>query len=264
MAKKRLVIGNWKMYVTSPDAAKKFAGALRKRSRAWQGVDAWLAPAFPLVPSLAAALKGSAIKTGAQTVSAHAGGAHTGEVPAAMLKALGASFAIVGHSERRALGETDEQVRAQVHAALSAGLTAVLCVGETEREPDGSHWAQVVNQLHRGLHGLTPAAGKLIVAYEPVWAIGKSAQEAMRGEELEETAIFIRKILSEALGREAMAKVPILYGGSVEPENAGALIREGGVNGFLVGHASADVDSFIGILKAVGPVKTSHARNKKH
>jgi triosephosphate isomerase len=167
-----------------------------------------------------------------------------------MLKAQGVSFAIVGHSERRAQGETDELVRAQLAAALAAGLTAILCVGETEREPDGSHWAQVANQIHRALHGITPVAGRLIVAYEPVWAIGKSAAEAMRGEELEETAIFVRKIVSEALGREAMARVPILYGGSVEPENAGALIREGGINGFLVGHASADIDSFIEILKA--------------
>jgi triosephosphate isomerase len=238
------------MYVGSPDAAKKFSAALRKKSRAFVGTEAWIAPAFPLVPSVAAALKGSSIKTGAQTVSVHAEGAHTGEVSAAMLKALGVSFVIVGHSERRAQGETDDVIRAQLSAALSAGLTAVLCVGEIEREPDGSHWAQVVNQLHRALHGIAPAAGRLIVAYEPVWAIGKSAAEAMRGEELEETAIFIRKILSEAIGREAMSKVPILYGGSVEPENAGALIKEGGVNGFLVGRASANIDSFIDILKA--------------
>jgi triosephosphate isomerase len=93
------------------------------------------------------------------------------------------------------------------------------------------------------------------VAYEPVWAIGKTAAEAMRGEDIEETAIFIRKILSEALGREAVSRVPILYGGSVEPANAQALMKEGGINGFLVGHASADVDSFIEILKAAGPAK---------
>lgn len=238
------------MYVGSPDAAKKFASALRKKSRAFAGADAWLAPAFPLIMPVAAALKGSSIKVGAQTVSMHGEGAHTGEVSAAMLKAQGVSFVLVGHSERRAQGETDELVRAQLAAALSAGLTAILCVGEIEREPDGSHWAQVANQIHRALQGVTPIAGRLIVAYEPVWAIGKSAAEAMRGEDLEETAIFIRKILSEALGREAVSRVPILYGGSVEPENAGTLIKEGGINGFLVGHASANIDSFIDILKA--------------
>lgn len=237
------------MYIESPEAAKKFASSLRKKSRVFLGADAWLAPAFPLIAPVAAALKGSSIKVGAQTVSPHAEGAHTGEVSARMLKTLGVAFVIVGHSERRAMGETDEQVRQQLEAALGAGLTAILCVGEVEREPDGSHFAQIANQIHRALHDIKPM-GRLVVAYEPVWAIGKSAAEAMRGEDLEETAIFIRKILSEALGRDAALKVPILYGGSVEPANAGTLIKEGGINGFLVGHASADIDSFIEILKA--------------
>lgn len=250
MSKKLIVVGNWKMFIESPEAAKKFAATLRKKARAWQGAEAWLAPAFPLIAPVAAALKGSAIKVGAQTLSMQSGAAQTGEVSAKMLKASGASFAIIGHSERRAMGESDEEVRAQLNAAVSAGLTAILCVGEHEREPDGSHWAQVANQLHRALVGAVPLGNKLIVAYEPVWAIGKSAAEAMKGEDVEETAIFIRKILSEALGRDAARRVAILYGGSVEPGNAAALIKEGGINGLLVGHASADIDSFIEILKS--------------
>lgn len=242
------------MYVEAPDAAKKFATSLRKKSRNFMGAEAWLAPAFPLITPVAVALKGSSIKVGAQTMSAHAEPAHTGEVSAKMLKASGVSFVIVGHSERRARGESDEDVRVQLMSALGAGLTVILCVGEEERVPDGSHWQQVANQLSRALHGVVPGT-KLIVAYEPVWAIGKHAADAMQGEDLEETAIFIRKILSETLGRDAVAKVPILYGGSVEPGNAAELLRQGGVNGFLVGHASADVDSFIEILKAVRPLK---------
>ncbi len=242
------------MYVEAPDAAKKFATTLRKKARTFQGAEAWLAPAFPLITPVAVALKGSSIKVGAQTMSAHAEPAHTGEVSAKMLKASGVSFVIVGHSERRARGESDEDVRVQLVSALGAGLTVILCVGEEERVPDGSHWQQVANQLSRALHGVVPGT-KLIVAYEPVWAIGKHAVDAMQGEDLEETAIFIRKILSETLGRDAVAKVPILYGGSVEPGNAVELLKQGGVNGFLVGHASADVDSFIEILKAVRPLK---------
>lgn len=261
MSKKRLVVGNWKMFVESPEAAKKFAATLRKKARGFAGTEAWLAPTFPLIAPVAAALKGSVIKVGAQTISIYAEGAHTGEVSVKILKASGASFAIIGHSERRVQGETDEIVREQVVAALGAGLVAILCVGEPEREPDGSHWAQVANQIHRALSGVTPVAGRLIVAYEPVWAIGKSAADAMRGEDVEETAIFIRKIISEELGRDAVAKVPILYGGSVEPANAQALIKEGGINGFLVGHASADIDSFIEILKAAAPTQASHARS---
>ncbi len=253
--RRRLVVGNWKMYIESPEAAKKFATNLRRKSRSFVGTEAWLAPALPLMAPVAAALKGSPIKVGAQTISIHAEGAHTGEVSAKMLKALGVSFAIVGHSERRAQGEGDEVVQAQLVAALGAGLTAILCVGETEREPDGSHFALIANQLHRALQGVVPTANRLIVAYEPVWAIGKQAADAMKGEDVEETAIFIRKILSEELGREAVSRVPILYGGSVEPSNAQALIKEGGINGFLVGHASANIDSFIEILKAVRPAK---------
>jgi triosephosphate isomerase (TIM) len=134
-------------------------------------------------------------------------------------------------------------------SALAAGLTVVLCVGEHERHPDGSHFQEVANQISRALSGLPAIGRKLIIAYEPVWAIGKTAAEAMQGEELEEVAIFIRKILSETLGREAVAKVPILYGGSVEPANAHALIEQGGVQGLLVGHASANLDSYIEILK---------------
>jgi triosephosphate isomerase len=141
-------------------------------------------------------------------------------------------------------------IRAQIINATDAKMTAILCVGEHERLPDGSHWALVANQLSRALHGLTMSLGRLVVAYEPVWAINKSAEDAMKPEELEETAIFIRKILSETIGREAANKVAILYGGSVEPANAQALMQEGGVNGFLVGHASANLDSFIEILKA--------------
>jgi triosephosphate isomerase len=240
------------MFVESPQEALKFAKDLRKKARTFAGVEAWLAPSLLHLGAVATALKGSPIKVGAQLVSPYDGGdaAYTGEVSAAMLKAAGATFCIVGHSERRAMGEDDEAVRIQLHAALGAGLTAVLCIGEREREPDGSHFAEVANQISRALAGTPPLKGKLIVAYEPVWAIGKSAADAMQPAELEEIAIFIRKILSETLGRESVDKVPILYGGSVEPANAAALIKESGVSGFLVGHASADIDSFVEILKA--------------
>ena len=263
MNKRRIIIGNWKMYVGSIDEAKKLASSLRKKVPTFAGVDAWLTPSFPHIPAVSAAIgvsqnkkqQGSVLKVGAQTVFSQSEGAHTGEVSAKMLKGLGASFVLVGHSERRALGESDETIRAQLMQATSAGLVAVLCVGEAQREPDGSHFAQIANQLNRALVGADIKAGRLIVAYEPVWAIGKSAADAMQGEDLEEMAIFIRKILTETLGREAVAKVPILYGGSVEASIAQALIKEGGVQGLLVGRASADIDSFISILKAVRPGK---------
>ena len=254
--KKRLVIANWKMYMQSPDVAKSFVASLKRKAPSFAGVDAWIAPPFTFLPIL----KGA--KLGGQTVSAYREGAHTGEVSAAMLKAAGASFVIVGHSERRAAGDTNDAVHAQLVAVAGAGLSPVLCIGESERPstmlgtstPD--HWSFIQEQLTSALRGAQSLAGKLVVAYEPVWAIGKSASDAMPASEVEETVIFIRKTLADILGRAPALRVPILYGGSVEPDlpaqagNAAKLIAEGGINGFLVGHASADVGSFVEILKA--------------
>jgi triosephosphate isomerase len=156
----------------------------------------------------------------------------------------------VGHSERRAAGDSDETVHAALRAAAGAGLVSILCVGETERDAGGAHFSFVEGQLSSALKDFPKqSASKLVVAYEPVWAIGKTAADAMKPQELREMAIFIKKTLAGIFERKAALRVPILYGGSVEPENARALIAEGGVGGFLVGHASTSVDSFIEILK---------------
>jgi triosephosphate isomerase (TIM) len=246
--KKRLVIANWKMYVDSPEAAKKFSAGLRRALPKLKGVEAWVAPAYTLLPGVAVALKGSTIKVGGQALSAQSG-AHTGEVSGRMLKQVGATFTIVGHSERRAAGTTNADVRAQLVAAAEAGLVPVLCIGELERDAQsGAHFSTIEEQLGSALRQ-GPIA-KLVVAYEPVWAIGKSADAAMQPAEVEEMVIFIRKTLANLVGRETADKTTILYGGSVEPENADLLIKHGGVGGFLVGHASAELQSFLNILKA--------------
>jgi triosephosphate isomerase len=214
-------------------------------------VSVVVAPAFPLIAPVAAALKGSSIHIGAQAVSSYIDEKRTGEVSAAILKHAGVSFVIVGHSERRATGETDELVRAQLHAAAKEGLVPVLCVGEQERDSGGHHFTTIARQLSAALGEKSAKNVKrLVVAYEPVWAIGKSAGEAMRPADLQETVIFIRKTLADILGRAVALRTAILYGGSVEGENAAMLIADGGVAGFLVGHASADVDTFLPILKA--------------
>lgn len=250
MAKKRLVIGNWKMYVESPHDAQDFAVTLRRKSRGFAGVDALVAPPFPLIPAVADALSSSPIRVGAQTVSAYNDGKRTGEVSAATLKELGVSFVIIGHSERRVMGESDATVRAQLERAVEAGLTAVLCIGETERSGDGEHFSWIERQLGSALNKLPMSSvGKIIIAYEPVWAIGKRAEEAMQGADLQEMQIFIKKTVAELLDRKAAQRIPILYGGSVDASNAQTLLVEGGVSGFLVGRASASVESFLEILK---------------
>ncbi|HWB34323.1 MAG TPA: triose-phosphate isomerase [Candidatus Paceibacterota bacterium] len=251
MAKKRLVVGNWKMYMEDPAEAREFFLGLRKRVRALSGVEVWLAPPYVLIPEAAEVLESSPVEVGAQALSAHLDAPHTGEVSGAMLKATGASFVIVGHSERRASGEGEANVRAQLERAAEAGLAPVLCIGEREHGSEGEHFSDVEEQLYSALKNISKnTMRKLVVAYEPVWAIGKRAEDAMKPGDLQQMVIFIRKTLADLLDRKAALKVPILYGGSVEPANAAELIKESGVAGFLVGHASADLEQFLAILMA--------------
>lgn len=252
MSKKRLVVANWKMYIKSPERAVAFARALRRKARVFPGVSVVIAPAFTLIPPVASVLKGSSLHLGAQTLSPFADDKRTGEVGAALLKHAGVSFVVIGHSERRATGETDEVIRAELWAAAGEGLVPILCVGEKERDQGGSHFSAIARQLSTVLGEKTSknTIKRLVVAYEPVWAIGKGAGDAMRPAELREMVIFIRKTLADIVGRKEALRTAILYGGSVEPENAASLIADGGVAGFLVGHASVDVDTFLPILKA--------------
>ena len=238
------------MYMETPEDARAFALALRRKARAFPSVDIFLAPPFPFLAEIAEVLVSSSVRVGAQAVSAYDAGAHTGDVSATMLKKIGAQFAIVGHSERRALGDTNDMVRAQLGHTAEAGLTPILCIGEREREADGEHFSFIEAQLSSALDKCEPRLlKKLVIAYEPVWAIGKSATDAMKPADLEEMVIYIRKMLTDLIGRRLALRVPILYGGSVESANAAELLKEGGVGGFLVGHASADLEGFLSILK---------------
>lgn len=250
--KKRLVIGNWKLYIESPKEAKTYATALRTKLKRVKGVTVWLAPTFTLIPQLVAAFKDTDVRVGAQSVSTSTTGAHTGDVSVRALREVGATFVIIGHSERREAGVTDEEVRGTLKGVVEAGLIGVLCVGEKSREESGAYVEIIANQLQTALRDFPRAmAKKLVVVYEPVWAIGKSAEGAVTPAESKEMQLFIRKILVDILGREYGLLVPILYGAAVEASNARALITDGGVAGFISGHASSDVESFMGIIKAL-------------
>lgn len=248
-----LVVANWKMNPTTiRDARRICAGALRGATTA-QGVHVVVCPPNLFLPELAAELKKSKVVTlGVQDLSSEEAGAYTGQISASMLLPYKVVWALLGHSERRALGETDGHVALKVRHAIAKGISPILCIGERERNDEGAFYTLIRTQLEVVFALLKRKdIVKLTIAYEPVWAIGKSASEAMSAAQLYEMALYIRKILIERYGRATASEVRILYGGAVKAENAHTLVRDSGVDGLLVGSASLDPKQFGAILRAV-------------
>jgi triosephosphate isomerase len=245
MAPRPLVAGNWKMNgvksALSELTAIRDAAAAGGAGRA----EVALCPPFTLVAAAAEAAKGAPLAIGAQDCHAKVSGAHTGDISAEMLKDAGATYVIVGHSERRAdHGETDAVVRAKAAAVLAAGLTAIVCVGETKDERvSGKANTVVGGQVHGSLDAGFDA-GKIIVAYEPVWAIGTGLTPTAA--DVADMHAHIRAELAKIYGEKG-AGVRILYGGSVKPENAAELMGVKNVDGALVGGASLKAKDFMGI-----------------
>lgn len=245
MAQRPYIVGNWKMHGTR--AMLSEARAIDRAAERLLKAEVAIAPPFTLIH--ATRKEAGLIGVGAQDCHAAEGGAHTGDVSAAMIKDAGAGFVIVGHSERRAdHGESDAQVRAKAEAALAAGLSVIVCVGEIEAQRDaGQAEAVVAAQLEGSLPRGENAAEKVSVAYEPVWAIGTG-----RTPTVDDVGAMHRSIRERltALYGEAGAAVRILYGGSVKPENAAELLAADEVGGALVGGASLTAESFLGIIVA--------------
>lgn len=180
------------------------------------------------------------------------GGAETGEVTAGLLKDLGVSYVIVGHSERRARGESNEIVTEKARHVLAHGMTPILCIGEADRDQDAQYLKHVRRQLSDVMAALSPKERlSIVIAYEPIWAIGKSELEAITPNDLSEMILYIRKVLTDFMPGRANLKVRILYGGSVDSRNARSLATDTGIDGFLVGRASTDVAGFTALVKAV-------------
>ena len=230
----KLVAGNWKMHGQAAEA-QALARAIAAGAAGLKA-EVLICPPATLIARMAEAARGTAIRIGGQDCHAAASGAHTGDISAAMLVDAGASHVILGHSERRTdHGETDAQVLAKAQAALSAGLTAIICIGETEAERDAGRTLDVVGTQ---LHGSVPAgatAANLVIAYEPVWAIGTGRTPTIP--EIAEVHAFLRARLTARIGAEA-AGVRLLYGGSVKPSNAAEIFAVPHVDGALVGGAS--------------------------
>jgi triosephosphate isomerase len=251
--KKALIVGNWKANPSTALEAKKLLKQIKQKTARIRNADCWIAAPYIFVSDLRGGVSRGKLKIGVQYVSQFGGGSHTGEVTASMAKSVGASFAIVGHSERRALGETDEEINKQIMSALGAGLEVVLCVGEKERDLEGVYLSFITKQLEKAFTGIVPRdLGKIHIAYEPVYAIGKTSDFALKSSDVHEMVIFIRKFLSERFNRTRAESMRVLYGASVERDNAHDLVRNGNVDGLLVGHASLDAEEFATISQLVG------------
>ena len=250
-----LMAGNWKMNLNHQEAVvlvQKLAWTLADKRHDHSKVEVVVVPPFTDLRSVQTLVDGDrlSIRYGAQDVSVHESGAYTGEVSAAMLAKLGCSYVVVGHSERREHhGETDDVVNAKAHAAHAAGMTPIVCVGEgLETRQAGEHVPFTMAQVEGSLAGFSDeqVAG-LVIAYEPVWAIGTG--EVATPEDAQEVCQAIRGQVREAHGEAAAAAVRILYGGSVKASNVAGIMAQGDVDGALVGGASLQVDEFGGICR---------------
>jgi triosephosphate isomerase len=243
-----ILAANWKMQKTASEAAA-FAGAFLPKIGDADAVDVVIAPPFTALETLSAKLAGSRVALAAQNVNPNDGGAFTGEIAPGMLKALGCRYTIVGHSERRALfGEDDAFVAAKAEALLRHGIRPIVCVGETLAEREADRTFEVVGSQLAGSLARVPRerAADLVVAYEPVWAIGTG--RTATPDQAQEVHAFVRKRLADRFG-EAAERVRIQYGGSVKPDNVDALMAQTDIDGALVGGASLDPEAFARIVK---------------
>jgi triosephosphate isomerase len=246
--KKRIIVGNWKMNPVTLEDAKKLLKSVKKVSDKLKSVTVVACPPFVYISALTKSKKVSTVAIGAQDSYFEAQGSYTGEVSPLMLKDLGVTYAIVGHSERRSKGETDESISKKVNILLEMGINTILCVGEKERSENGAHLDFLKEQIKNSLNKVSKKnISKLIVAYEPVWAIG--AKEAMSAENIYEMTIFVRKVLSDIYGHDQAISTPVLYGGSVNFRNTLDIFVKGQVDGLLVGRESVNSDGFAELLK---------------
>lgn len=251
MSRKNIIAANWKMNMT-PSETASFLDTFLEAFNEATSVDIVLAPPFvSLAKAHERIASHPAVCLSAQNMSHETSGAFTGETNAAMLKEVGCQFVILGHSERRSLyGEDDVVINKKVHAALAAGLLPILCIGESLEERDGGQLEFVLSQQLEGSLANIDASqmGSIVIAYEPVWAIGTG--RTATPEQAQETQAYVRSVIERLYGAGVAEAIRIQYGGSVKPGNAAELISQPDIDGFLVGGASLDPNSFADIVRA--------------
>jgi triosephosphate isomerase len=246
--RKKIIAGNWKMNMNLHQSQKlisEIINGLRKNDKA----EVIVCPPFTSLSEVSNLLKGTQIKLGAQNMYYEESGAYTGEISADMLKSVGCEYVILGHSERRVIfNESDELINKKILAALSKGLKPIFCVGELLEQRESGNTMQVVSrQVEKGLEGVTPAQMKnIIIAYEPVWAIGTG--KTATPEQAQEVHFFIRELVAKKFSTTVAENLIIQYGGSVKPDNSGELLAQKDIDGALVGGACLKADSFLGII----------------
>lgn len=245
----KIIIGNWKMNPLTSKEAVGIVKELKKASLRLKNTQVVVCPPAVFLKDIQSELKKTKFSLGVQNIFWENDGAYTGELSAKMAKGFGASYVIVGHSERRALGETDEQVNLKVKNALKNGLSVVLCVGEKERDKHGYYLGFVKDQVEKALNKVSGTSLKnIVIAYEPVWAIGKDAESPAKPEDLFEMIIYIRKMISDTYGKKGVESIKIIYGGSVNSKNAESFLKEGDAQGLLVGRDSLKANKFLEIV----------------
>ncbi|MBW8884484.1 MAG: triose-phosphate isomerase [Planctomycetia bacterium] len=250
MARKKFIAGNWKMNTTRAEGAALAASIVAKVD-ASSAVELAVCPPSIYLEAIGQAMKGSAVGLGAQNCYHEAKGAFTGEISPQMLVDIGCKYVILGHSERRQIfKESNQDVHRKVMAALSVGLTPIVCVGETLEQRQGNQTATVVReQIEGSLAGLAPEQTlKVVIAYEPVWAIGTGV--VATPQQAEDVHADLRRLLEKRYNSQVASTVRIQYGGSVNAENAASLLSQPNIDGALVGGASLKADSFLAIVSA--------------
>jgi triosephosphate isomerase len=249
----KLIVANWKMNPASADQAREIINEIKRKSKSFRNVNLVICPPFIFLNEVSEVISSSKrIFLGAQDVFIGQGVSHTGEVGVKLLKKTGVKYILVGHSERRAVLDNDQIVKEKMLGSLKEGLKVILCVGEKERNEHGDHYHEVKKQIEDAITKLPKKLIKnLIIAYEPVWAIGRPENEAIKPDQLHEITIFIKRLISDILGAKEVKKVKILYGGSVTKNNFKQIVERGNVDGLLIGRESLKTDNFLKLINEI-------------